>query len=67
MQTIIYQGQRTAVQLVNYVNGDGITTSTHKQFSDDEELLRAPSSVVAAKGSRRGAVRPVPKSTRRWA
>ena len=40
METIIYQGQEIAVQLVNLISGDGITTSTAKEYSGEEELLR---------------------------
>lgn len=40
MKTIIYQGQEVQVQVVNSICGDGITTSTPKEFTGEEELLR---------------------------
>ena len=40
METIIYQGQEVAVQVVNSICGDGITTSTPKEYTGQEDLLR---------------------------
>ena len=42
METIIYQGQEVAVQLVHYIHGDAITTggAGGLEFNGEEELLR---------------------------